>query len=129
MKSKTIKTLIILALFNTFKSYSQSDSLEYYSKVFKDTGRVCNGLGLKSFNYLIKYVKENETSEKWLVHYFGIDYKQKRKGIFNRITDYEYTVYCPCGRRDQKVNWGNCRQFRFEVKKKKIIHANWYSIR
>ena len=115
--------LFYLFTFLSINCFSQTDSLEYYSNLFKDTGGVCNGVRLKSFNYLIKFVEKDKTSVKWLKDNLGVDSKYKRKNI----TEYEYAIYCPCEIRDENVDWTKCVFYRIIVRKRKIIKISKFS--
>jgi hypothetical protein len=109
-----------------FNVFSQNDSLNYYSKIFKDTGVVCIGERTIAFNYISKKITENKTSIKFLKKYLNIETVTKNE---DNSKEYSYVLDCNCfynEKRERKIT--SCEFVRIIVFKRKIIKIEYYGI-
>ena len=115
--------LIVLALFICFASNSanaQPDSLDYYSKMFKDTTQICGGVRKRAYDYITHHPKINMKKSKWIEKYLGVEIVQE----INGYKCYLYGFKCVCFE-SGAVHWPSCDYIMLCTKKRKLFSVEF----
>jgi hypothetical protein len=85
--------LLILWIFCGDGLFAQTDSLKYYSKIFKDTSSICDGSRKQAYRYIIHHPKINVHNTKWIYKYLGYGHIEKD---MNEDIVFSYPLECSC---------------------------------
>jgi len=108
--------LFFILAFCSFGLRAQTDSLKYYSKVFKDTSNICDGSRKKAYDYILHHPKINTGKSRWVKKYLGVEMVEKDN---NSIVIFYYALECTCY--EKNVAWPICDYIAIKTRKKKIL--------
>ncbi|MES2554608.1 MAG: hypothetical protein V4604_00580 [Bacteroidota bacterium] len=111
--------IIILVITGQSSANAQPDSLDYYSKLFKDTTQICGGGRERAYEYITHHRKINMKKSNWIEKYLGVEIVEEVNG-YKR---YLYGFHCVCFE-SGAVHWPSCDYIMLSTKKRKLFFVD-----